>query len=62
MTDYQRCLEAADWRLERLEARLDETNAISAGYELNAERMRLGSFADFCMLAKEFDGGDHVDD
>ena len=54
MTDYQACLQAADWRLEHLEARLESTSAISTTHSLAAERNRLRRFARYCMLAREF--------
>jgi hypothetical protein len=55
MTDYNRCLLAADWRLERLDDRLESTSAISTSHDLAAERKRLGAFADYCLLAQTFD-------
>jgi hypothetical protein len=57
MTDYDRCLVAADWRLERLTEAIEATGAISTTHDLTAERKRLEAFANFCLLAKEFDGG-----
>ena len=55
MTDYNRCLEAADWRLERLEAKIDAATALNRTHALVAERNRLGAFATYCQLAAEFD-------
>jgi hypothetical protein len=55
MTDYQACLEAADWRLEQIKSRLESTSAISTTHALAAERNRLRRFARFCMLARTFD-------
>ena len=55
MTDYDRCLLAADWRLERLNEAIASTGAISTTHALVAERGRLAAFATYCQLAKEFD-------
>jgi len=55
VTDYQACLEAADWRLEQIKSRLESTSAISTTHDLAAERNRLRRFARFCMLARTFD-------
>jgi len=55
MTDYQACLEAADWRLEQIKSRLESTSAISTTHALAAERNRLRRFADYCLLAQQFD-------
>ena len=55
MTDYNRCLQAADWRLERLETQIDAASALNRTHELVAERNRLGAFATYCQLAAEFD-------
>ena len=58
MTDYDRCLLAADWRLERLNEAIASMGAISTTHALVAERERLAAFAEYCQLAKEFDRRD----
>lgn len=55
MTEYDRCLLAADWRLERLNEAIATTGAIATTHDLVAERERLAAFATFCQLAQEFD-------
>jgi len=56
MTDYDRLLLAADWRRERIEEAIASARYGSNKRELVAERNRLTSFANFCLLAKEFRG------
>ena len=57
MTDYDRCLLAADWRLERLNEAIASTGAINRTHDLVAERNRLRRFVRFCELAREFEDG-----
>ena len=57
VTDYDRLLLAADWRLDQLEAAIATTSAINRTHDLVAERNRLRRFARFCELAREFEDG-----
>ena len=54
MTDYEKCLEAAEWRRKQLREAIPTVTAISTRRELVAETGRLERFARHCMLAKEF--------
>lgn len=55
MTDYDRLLLAADWRIDQLEAAFDDARFGTDRREYAAQRKRLQRFARFCHLAGEFE-------